>query len=197
MHIEINSCIMTKKYLFIFFTFLFILQSCDSKERQQQLTERETKLLEKEKLFAQKESEYQSLLKMRDSIFKKKDSVQIMLWPSEISGEWSGKVICTESNCTDYAVGDQRVDNWEFDSDSIQLSTKIINNNNLIRTYSGKFENNEVKLSYKTDSTAKKSVEMNILLNEITPGKIRGIRTVTVDNNCMARFSVELTRTQK
>jgi len=197
MHIEINSCIMTKKYLFIFFTFLFILQSCDSKEKQQQLTERETKLLEKEKLFAQKESEYQSLLKMRDSIFKKKDSVQIMLWPSEISGEWSGKVICTESNCTDYAVGDQRVDNWEFDSDSIQLSTKIINNNNLIRTYSGKFENNEVKLSYKTDSTAKKSVEMNILLNEITPGKIRGIRTVTVDNSCMARFSVELTRTQK
>ncbi|RZJ49235.1 MAG: hypothetical protein EOO19_05930 [Chryseobacterium sp.] len=188
---------MTKKYLFIFFTFLFILQSCDSKEKQQQLTERETKLLEKEKLFAQKESEYQSLLKMRDSIFEKKDSVQIMLWPSEISGEWSGKVICTESNCSDYAVGDQRVDNWEFDSDSIQLSTKIINNNNLIRTYSGKFENNEVKLSYKTDSTAKKSVEMNILLNEITPGKIRGIRTVTVDNNCMARFSVELTRTQK
>lgn len=197
MHIEINSCIMTKKYLFILFTFLFILQSCDSKEKQQQLTERETKLLEKEKLFAQKESEYQSLLKMRDSIFKKKDSVQIMLWPSEISGEWSGKVICTESNCTDYAVGDQRVDNWEFDSDSIQLSTKIINNNNLIRTYSGKFENNEVKLNYKTDSTSKKNVEMNILLNEISPNKIRGIRTVTVDNNCMARFSVELTRTQK
>ncbi|MCU7615716.1 hypothetical protein NZ698_00780 [Chryseobacterium sp. PBS4-4] len=188
---------MTKKYLFILFISFFLLQSCENKEKQQQLTERETKLLEKEKLFAQKESEYQTLLKMRDSIFKKKDSIQIVLWPQEISGAWSGKVICTESNCSDYAVGDQRVDNWEFDSDSIQLSTKIINNSNLIRTYIGKFENNEVKLNYKTDSTAKKNVEMNILLNEISSNKIRGIRTVTVDNNCTARFSVELTRIQK
>ncbi|MDF2553284.1 MAG: hypothetical protein K0R77_2559 [Chryseobacterium sp.] len=188
---------MLKKHPFLFLLVLLLSVSCDDKQKQEQLTERETKLLEKEKLFAKKESEYQALLKMRDSIFNKKDSVQILLWPQEVAGVWSGKVICTESNCSDYAVGDQRIDNWEFDSDSIQLSTKIINNNNLIRTYLGKFENNEVKLNYKTDSTAQKNVEMNILLNEISPNKIRGIRTVTVDNNCTARFSVELTRIQK
>jgi hypothetical protein len=80
-------------------------------------------------------------------------------------------VICTESNCSDYVVGDQRTDTWEFDSDSIQLVTKIINNNNLVRLYSGKFENNEAKLTFKTDSTSKKQVEMNVLLNDFQPIK--------------------------
>lgn len=177
---------------------LFLLFSCDNKDKANDLALRETELLNKEKLFAQKEAEYQSLLKMRDSIFnhKNSDSIKIVKWSDEISGAWTGKVICTESNCGDYVVGDQRTDTWEFDSDSIQLFTKIINNNNLVRLYSGKFENNEIKLNFKTDSTAKKQVNMNVLLNEISSNKIRGTRTVAVDN-CVAKFSVELIRSTK
>ena len=183
---------------FILFILLAIFQSCDDKEKNQQLTDRENALLEKEKLFAKKESDYQSLIKMRDSIFNKKDTLEIIKeWPAEVFGEWTGKVICTESSCSDYVIGDQRIDTWEFDSDSTQLFSKIVNNNKLVRLYSGKFENNEVKLNYKTDSTAEKSVEMNILLNEISANKIRGTRTVSVDNKCTAKFSVELTRLSK
>lgn len=187
---------MLKNVLFIIITISFLLVACNDKKKENDLMMREKQLLEKEKVFAQKESEYQSLLKMRDSIFSKKDSVKITVWPKEVAGIWTGKVICTESNCTDYVVGDQRTDTWEFDSDSLQLSTKIINNNNLVRVYSGKFENNEIKLTYKTDSTSKKQVEMNVLLNEISPNTIKGTRTVAVDN-CMARFSVELIRSTK
>lgn len=189
---------MTKKSPFIFLVLFLIFQSCDDKEKNQQLTDRENVLLEKEKLFAKKESEYQSLINMRDSIFNKKDSVEtVKKWPAEVFGTWTGKVICTESSCSDYVIGDQRIDTWEFDSDSTQLFSKIVNNNKLVRLYSGKFENNEVKLNYKTDSTAEKSVEMNVLLNEISANKIRGTRTVSVDNKCTAKFSVELTRLSK
>ncbi|WP_228446608.1 hypothetical protein [Chryseobacterium sp. 3008163] len=63
---------MTKKSPFIFLVLFAIFQSCDDKEKNQQLTDRENVLLEKEKLFAKKESEYQSLIKLRDSIFSKK-----------------------------------------------------------------------------------------------------------------------------
>ncbi|UZT99447.1 hypothetical protein ODZ84_07750 [Chryseobacterium fluminis] len=175
---------------------VLLLTGCDHKDKERNIALREQQLLEKEKSFAKKELEYQSLLKMRDSIFAKKDSVQILKWPEEIAGSWNGKVICTESNCSDYVVGDQRTDTWEFDSDSTQLVTKIINNNNLIRVYSGKFDHNEIKLNFKTDSTAAKKVEMNILLNDISDNKIRGTRTITVDN-CMAKFSVELIRSTK
>lgn len=191
---------MAKKYLPIFILLFIIFQSCNNNTKNQELKERENKLLEKEKLFAQKEAEYQSLLKMRDSIFAEKDSVKIVQWPAEIFGAWTGKVVCTESTCNDYVVGDQRIDNWEFDSDSIQLVAKIINNNNknnLVRLYNAKFENNEIKLNYKTDSTVKKNVEMNVVLNDITAEKMRGTRTVTVNNNCLAKFSVELTRSEK
>lgn len=182
----------------LLFSFLFLLLNCDNKDKANDLALREKQLLEKEKSFAQKESDYQSLLKLRDSIFNKKDtdSVKIVIWPTGISGEWTGKVVCTESNCSDYVVGDQRTDTWEFDSDSTQLVAKIINNNNLVRLYSGKFNNNEIKLNFKTDSTAKKQVDMNVLLNDISPNKIKGIRTIAVDN-CMAKFSVELIRSTK
>ncbi|REC49386.1 hypothetical protein [Chryseobacterium pennipullorum] len=175
----------------------FLLVSCNYKEKEKNLTDREKQLLEKEKIFAKKESEYQALLMMRDSIFAKKDSVVIAAtWPDEISGPWNGKVICIESNCSDYAIGDQRTDIWEFDNDPTQPVTKIINNNNLVRLYTGKFENNEIKLSYKTDSTAKKNVEMNVLLNDISDNKIKGTRTI-VSDGCTAKFSVELVRSTK
>lgn len=190
---------MLKNTFFVLLAASFILVSCDYKEKEKNLTDREKQLLEKEKTFAKKESEYQSLLKMRDSIFAKKDSgdsIVIATWPAEISGPWNGKVICTESNCSDYAVGDQRTDIWEFDNDSTQPITKIINNNNLVRLYSGKFENNEIKLSFKTDSTAKKNVEMSVLLNDISDNKIKGTRTITSDG-CTAKFSVELVRSTK
>ncbi|PKF74004.1 hypothetical protein [Chryseobacterium sp. PMSZPI] len=188
---------MLKNTFFILLAGSFLLVSCDYKEKEKNLTDREKQLLEKEQLFAKKESEYQSLLKMRDSIFTKKDSViATAIWPTEISGAWNGKVICTESNCSDYAIGDQRTDIWEFDNDSTQPIAKIINNNNLVRVYSGKFENNEIKLSFKTDSTAKKNVEMNVLLNDISANKIKGTRSVTSDG-CTAKFSVELVRSTK
>lgn len=185
------------KNLFTIFviTSLFFI-SCNDKTKENNLSIREQQLLEKEKLFAQKEAEYQALVKMRDSIFAKKDSAKVAGWPDEISGSWNGKIICTESNCSDYAIGDQRTDTWEFDHDSTQMVAKIISNNKLVRIYSGKFENNEVKLHYKTDSTSQKKVEMNILFNDISAGKMKGTRTISINDNCTAKFSVELLRTK-
>lgn len=178
--------------------FFLILLNCENKNKENELTAREKQLLDKEKSFAQKEADYQSLLKMRDSIFalKHADSIKIIKWPDEITGSWIGKVICTESNCGDYVVGDQRTDTWEFASDSLQLFTKIVNNNNLVRLYSGKFEKNEIRLNFKTDSTAKKQVDMNVLINDISDTKMKGIRTIASDN-CMAKFLVELVRSKK
>jgi len=185
------------KFLWLLSLTIFLF-SCKENEREKQLDMREKILSEKENIFAQKEAEFESLLKMRDSLYMKKtDSVIIPTWPSEILGKWTGKVICTESNCSDYVIGDQRTDIWEFVNDSLQTSVNVYSNNNLVRTYAGKLENNEIKLNFKTDSTTSKFVDMNILLNEISPEKIRGKRRITVNNNCSAVFSVELVRPSK
>ena len=175
-----------------------LLFSCKQNEREKQLDAREKLLSEKENVFSQKEAEFDALLKMRDSLYAKKiDSVIIPAWPDALLGKWNGKVICTESNCSDYVIGDQRTDVWEFVNDSVRTAVNVYSNNNLVRTYSGKMENNEIKLNFKTDSTSSKLVDMNILLNEISPAKMRGKRTITVNNNCSAVFSVELVRPSK
>lgn len=186
----------SKKILFLCLP--IILFCCKDNSREKQLDEREKQLSARENVFSQKEAEFDALLRMRDSLYAKKtDSVIIPTWPEEILGKWNGKVICTESTCSDYVIGDQRTDVWEFVNDSLRTSVNVYSNNNLVRTYSGKLENNEIKLNYKTDSTASKLVDMNILLNEISPAKIRGKRTISVNNNCSAVFSVELVRPSK
>ena len=178
--------------------FSLVFLSCNDHQKEKQLDAREKALYEKENIFAQKESQFESLLKMRDSLYaEKKDSFIVQAWPADILGRWTGKVICTDSKCSDYVVGDQRTDVWEFVNDSLQTSVNVYSKNNLIRTYTGKLENNEIRLNFKTDSTSSKYVEMNILLNDISPSIIRGKRTINVNNQCSAEFSVELLRPSK
>ncbi len=172
-----------------------MLTGCYDQERETRLTQRERNLLVKEKQFAMKESEYISLLKMRDSLLALKDTMSVIVaWPEEIAGNWNSKVICTESNCPEYIVGDQRNDTWLFSSDSTRMVTKVINNNRLIRVYNSSFNGKTIHLTFSTDSLASKQVIMNVLLNDLSPNKIRGIRTISVDNRCTARFNVELSR---
>ncbi len=176
----------------VFFTF----SGCYNKDRENQLAQRELVLLEKEKQAALREAEYISLVRMRDSLLTLKDSTLLRVgWPEEIEGYWGSKIICTESSCADYVVGDQRSDTWLFSSDSVSMVTKVMINNSLVRVYNGAFNNNMINLRFKTDSTASKQVEMGVLIYEITPGRMRGIRTVSVDSKCTARFNVELNRT--
>lgn len=186
------------KKILLFCCLSLLLFSCKEKEREKQLDAREKILSAKENVFLQKEAEFESLLKMRDSLYAKKiDSIVIPTWPEELLGKWNGKVVCTESTCSEYVIGDQRTDTWEFVNDSLQTSVNVYSNNNLVRTYAGKLENNEIKLNFKTDSTSAKLVDMNIVLNDIMPAKIRGKRTITVNNNCSAVYSVELVRPSK
>ena len=170
---------------------------CSYDKKEQQLEEREKTLATKESLFVHKEAEYQALLKMRDSIFDRKDSVQISQWPADIAGKWTGKVICTESSCNDYAIGDQRVDTWEFANDSTQLVARIYNNSNIIRVYAARYDGKEIKLNFRTDSTSSKKVDMNVSLNDMTAKKIRGTRSIIINNGCTAKFNVELVRQDK
>ena len=172
------------------------LSACYNAEREQRLLNRERSLLVREKQFARKEAEYQALLRMRDSLMTAKDTSTLYLtWPEHIAGQWSSRVICTESNCTDYIIGDLRSDTWIFSSDSTQMTVKVLSNNALVRVYTASYRGDVIHLDFRTDSTASRQVTMNILLNEIGTDKMRGTRILSVDNRCTAKFNVELTRT--
>lgn len=173
-----------------------ILSACNNKEKETELNKREKDLLEKEDLFSKKEADYQSLLKMRDSIFAKKDSILIKKWPETIAGIWSAKSICSESSCSEYTIGDNRLESWDFKSDSLKLFTVNTHNKNS-KIFDAKYHNNEIVLDYVTDSTAKRNMKINIVLTELGNSKMKGLATVTLDNQCNAKFNVELFRTSK
>lgn len=171
-----------------------MLPGCRDDEREKRLNNREQVLIEKENQFALKEADYESLLKLRDSLLGKKDTIFPATWPPEVKGFWNSKEVCTESNCNDYIIGDQRSNLWEFDTDSSEIVAKIINRNKLVRVYQATYTNNLVQLNYSTDSTERKKVIMNVVLNEAAAGKLKGTRIISINNNCIAKFSVELNR---
>ncbi|GGN03896.1 hypothetical protein GCM10010967_43440 [Dyadobacter beijingensis] len=168
--------------------------SCRDTERERQLAQREQLLLQKEQEFAIKEADYKALVRMRDSVFaQKSDTVIIRTWPDDLAGMWTSKSICRESNCTEYVIGDQRSNAWEFVSDSTGLFTRVFNNNKLIRVYAASYDSTGIRLHYRSDSSAAKLTEMNVELGR-SGNLMKGMQTIGIDNACTAKFSVELTR---
>lgn len=185
---------MKQRYLFVYFLLTLFITACEDNQKTEQLAKREQALLEREKQFAFKEADYRSLLRMRDSILAKNDTIVPSSWPEAIVGTWNSKVICKESNCNDYVVGDQRTAIWDFTSDSKGTHTKVINNNKLSRIFNGSFQNGNIVLHFSTDTSAQKQVTMQVMLNQANNDLIKGTQVIQVDNNCAAKFSVELVR---
>lgn len=198
------NCISKKKFmkkisLLLILTGIFI--SCENK-KELELQNREKAITLKEEQFAEKEADYQYLLLMRDSILSLKHSeedkkVSIKEWPENLRGIWNSKMLCRESNCNQYVIGDQRNESWQFVSDSTGIYTNVLNNTKLIRVFKAKYMENKIMLEFSSDSLSKNKVKMNVVLDDIKNNVIKGTQTITGQDNCTARFSVELTLPQK
>lgn len=177
-----------------------ILVSCSNK-KEQELNARENAILEREKKFADKEAEYETLLKMKDSIeltLQKKDSVpEKQVWADSLKMKWTSKMICKESNCSNYVIGDQRSETWDFASDSTGMYVNVLNNNQLKRVFRGQYLSNKIILDSARESSAKNAVKIKVVLDDIKKNLIKGTQTITGQDNCTARFSVELTPSKK
>ena len=183
------------KTYFILFVFCILLTGCHNDQKDRQLAQREQAIAEKEKEFAMKEADYFSLIRMRDSLLTKKDTVIIQRWPETIAGLWNAKSVCRESNCSEYVIGDQRANLWEFISDSTGLLTRVMDkNNNLVRIYNARYDSTGINLQFMSDSSAAKKITLNIDLSAISPELMKGTQSTNVDQSCTAKFVVELTR---
>ncbi|WP_281632431.1 hypothetical protein [Flavobacterium luteolum] len=190
---------MTLKRLF-FILFVLVLSSCSNK-KEQELIVRENALLEREKQFRDKEADYDKLLKMRDSllsIFKVKDTLpQIKEWPENLKVAWNSKMICRESNCSNYVIGDQRSEVWEFVSDSTGMYTNVLSNNEIKRVFAGQYLESKIVLDSAKEASSKNKIKVSVVLDDIKKNIIKGTQTITGQDNCIAKFSVELTPSTK
>jgi len=183
------------KYYLVGLTILGLCWGCRDRQRERNLELREQKILERENEFAMKEADYQSLLRMRDSLLTKRDtSVLIRQWPDDIAGVWSARSVCRESSCSEYVVGDQRSNTWEFISDSTGLYTRVINNNQVVRVFTATLDSTRIQLRYRSDTSATRNLDLIVELNRDNPNLIKGMQTAGIDKSCTAKFSIELTR---
>ena len=188
-----------KKNLLLFLACVFI--SCENK-KELELQNREKALVLREEQLAQKEADYKSLLLFRDSIMSLKDTVEDAVesrkeWPKNIQGIWNSKMLCRESNCSKYVIGDQRNESWQFSSDSTGIYTNVLNNKKLIRVFKAKYIDDKIFLEFNSDSISKNKTKMNVVLDDIQDNVIKGTQTITGQDNCTAKFSVEVTLPQK
>jgi len=189
------------KQLPLLFILGCIFISCESK-KEQELLKREKALILREEEFEKKEADYKALLSMRDSIFALKDTVSndnllITEWPESLKGFKNSKMLCRESDCSQYVIGDQRNETWEFVSDSTGIYTNVINNKKLVRVFKAKYLKDKIMLEFSSDSVSKNRVKMTVVLDDIKENVVKGTQTITGQDNCSARFSVELTTPQK
>ncbi len=187
------------KYHFLtFFILSFLLiHSCNDKEKDSALQLREEKLIEKEREFALKEANYLNLLKMRDSLKNNQIPITPNKIPEHILGKWVGKMICTESNCPENMIGDQRSDIWEFLENEQTVSAKITSKSGATRIYSVIYTGSELKLNFKSDSSSARKTENNIVLKEIQDNRMKGTRETRGENNCVSRFAVDMEKSKK
>lgn len=182
----------------LLFLLLTIITFSCNKTKDEELVTREEQLLLREKEFAEKEEEYKQLLKLRDSLYVA-DSIKdayvykIATWPDSLSGEWNSRMVCRETTCKTYVIGDQRNERWVFSSDSLGLMVNVMDNNKLKRRLKADLTDGNVTLKLPADSLSTKKIGIDANLNEFSNKLIKGTHTITAADGCTARFSVELT----
>ncbi len=162
--------------------------------KQTELQKRDSILTVKEKEFALKAADYQALLKLRDSLNTPKDTVAVNPLPVEINGTWTGKIVCTHSNCTDYVVGDVRTDEWQISSEDGKIVAKNVNKTGVIRMYTGEYTGGKVVLVSETPADAASQRTFRIEFGTVSADRLAGTREIQVNQSCTSQFSIELVR---
>lgn len=166
-----------------------LVLSCSDTNKEDTLAQREQALFLKEQEFLAKETEYQQLLALRDSVAENAVSMPVNnVLPQEIVGKWSGKMICTESTCSDHVVGDQRNDTWEFSSTGLTITNKTGSE----RHFTGNISGTDLKLTSSDSATAVSHSKITLGLADLASSRLKGQRELSGKDNCVAKFSVEL-----
>ena len=139
---------------------------------------------------------------MRDSILAVNKTLKevpppIQNWPEGMHVTWNSKMVCRETGCGNYVIGDQRNEVWQFRSDSTGLYTTVLNNDKVVRILRAQYQNNTITLNSSTDSISKYKMSISVVLDDIKKDVIKGTQIILGQDNCAAKFSVELTPSLK
>jgi hypothetical protein len=177
--------------------FTFLVMGCNSRQKEKalqqkedSLNQREQQLLLKEKTLEIREAELVRKEKRRDST-SRIDSTSF--YNPALIGNWSVKMTCTETTCTGSAVGDVNNQEWNFSYQGNTIIAKVMEGNQLVRTYTGSYKNNAVEMTEGVQNTAaQQGVKMLVRLRIINGTTMDGQREIIRENNCKIIYALEL-----
>jgi hypothetical protein len=183
-----------KRTLFFLFAIL-LFTSCDYRKREEALRIKEAALKQKEQELALKERSLQ--LKEEDLLKREKrlDSTATegtYIVDSALIGNWSVKMVCTETTCTGSAVGDTKTESWQITYQANSIIAKVSSNNQLIRIYTGFYTGNTIELvEAQNKEAAASQTKMVVRLRVIDSTHLEGQREI-LRENCKVIYSLQL-----
>jgi hypothetical protein len=193
---------MCKSVLYSFsWSLLLLLVGCDYSDREQALrrketalNQREAELINRERIVEAAEAKLKAAKVGRDVTLKPDSS---RYYQPALTGDWQVRMTCTESNCTGFAVGDSRTEQWTVSYIGYTLFVRAMTKNTFIRSYNGYAFENSIELSERRDSTrASSDVRMKIRLQLSDSSSMSGDREIVQDNNCKVVYALQLKKIQ-
>lgn len=191
-----------KTGILFFLCSVVLLSSCGIQEQRQKLLQKEQALREKEQGLTLKEQELNTREQALNERQKKMDSVLTMpdtlitKYPNLI-GNWTVKMVCTETSCSGSALGDTKVEEWSLSFSNNQVVVKAMNNKKqLTRVYTGYIAiDGTIVLMAKipeSDSNALLASQINVNLTQGKMGMMTGQREILHPENCRILYSLNL-----
>jgi len=175
--------------------FSLLISGCGNNEEKKNIAIREQNVLRREqelKLLDQQLKLKEQELAGREQRLDSADSVlrdSVGVYDAKIIGDWTISMQCTETNCTGYAVGDVKTEQWNISYDNNKVLVRAYVNKTVVRTYSGLFINNMVKLTANL-SDAQTRIDV-ILRPELTNEKLMsGRRVINHEGECRTVFDI-------
>ena len=176
---------------------LFILSGCNLRKREIEMDKKASELRQKEQELNLRE---QSLQLREDKLNEKQkflDSANRIINDSlmkeypNIPGTWLVEMECTETNCPGSAVGDISNEQWEFKFQDNHVIVSATRNNNLVRVYTGDFNDGSLNLAEQLDSSASPG-KILVRLQPRNAKEMQGRREITKEEGCRILYLLRL-----
>ena len=184
------------KWIFLLAGVIFI-SGCGLRQREIELDKKMNELNQKEQELTLKE---QSLAIKEQQLNERKkliDSTTSVVNDSmyhehqKITGTWMVDMQCTETSCPGSAVGDIKSEQWDFSFQGNTVIVSAMSHDKLLRTYTGSYVENLLKLNVQQDS-AETNAAIVVRLQQKNEKEMEGEREIIQASGCHILYSLRL-----
>jgi hypothetical protein len=181
---------------YIAFALILLSASCGKSGNEKNLENRERKVKSKEQqllmLQQQLNLKEQELIKREQQIDSlKAGSDSIGTYNQKLIGNWTVTMQCIETTCEGSAIGDTKTEQWNISYQNNKVIAKSSVNNRSIRTYTGLFKENSLKLSAALTPGTDTYMDVTLSPHPTTDRLMEGQRVINHRGKCKIVFAIK------